>query len=166
MSATTNKSLPAWLLDENNPHAERFLGMGFTLGDVKMGVDETRSFRCLSEDVKLIDACFRCVCGRTEYFQGIVFPEEQPSIYELFARAGALSRDHLLGDGYTEEQINDMELRLEVYRWRKAKGEDTNRPVRAEDFFEARCRAHAQAAAFCGYPPPVVRAPSKAQADR
>lgn len=91
--------------------AHRFLGMGFRLYDVQFDEDIfTNSTR--------VRARFTCVCGRTEYWNQIIEEHaalEWQNIYDAIVRFGSTDRGHLLDDGYTEAQIEDMERRVAAF---------------------------------------------------
>jgi hypothetical protein len=106
------------LLDEDSDAAKRFYGMGFSLERFDLIEDE-------DYDYMRVRGRFVCVCGRREQIQGIFAKDlleheelvehvaQEYNIYRMLQRAGSMSRDHLLKDGYTPEQIDDMEARYQ-----------------------------------------------------
>jgi hypothetical protein len=103
-------------LDQNNPSATRFYGMGFKLGRVDIGND----YGCIR-----VRAEFICVCGQREAFSVSMSaemardpwaPSFMLNFYEALDKNGSMSRKHLLEDGYTPEEVDDMERRLEEYK--------------------------------------------------
>jgi hypothetical protein len=100
------------VLDRNNDAARRFFGMGFTLDRVQFD-DGGYIWR--------YEAHFRCVCGRREAVGVAVSPEmladapyllDDLNLFRVLDRKGAMSREHLLNDGYTPAEIDDMERRV------------------------------------------------------
>jgi hypothetical protein len=63
-----------------------------------------------------IRGSFECVCKRTEYLTQVVSEEAvvngHVNIYRILDSFHAMSREHLLDDGYTVEQVDAMEARL------------------------------------------------------
>lgn len=66
---------------------------------------------------------FECVCGRLERFQ-FMLSDEMPEDYLrneldivrwLTLKTKSFSREHLLDDGYTEDQVLDIERRGEAF---------------------------------------------------
>lgn len=65
-----------------------------------------------------LDAPFSCVCGRRERLVSILRPTMPKSVLTdlldpvaTLWGVGAFSREHLLADGYTSEQIDEFERR-------------------------------------------------------
>jgi hypothetical protein len=95
----------------NNFSAHRFFGMGFAIGPVDFVWSSARASL-------LLRAGFECICGRREFFQAMVRDDAEIgrlNVFEELKRLGSLSRGHLLADGYSAAQIDDMEARFERY---------------------------------------------------
>lgn len=61
---------------------------------------------------------FTCVCGRREVFQHIAMDTRalrHVDVIRCLTEGGSFSRDHLLEDGYTEEQVRDIERKGEEF---------------------------------------------------
>lgn len=83
--------------------------MGFILDD--------SSIHTLPSDFggTLVRGRFTCVCGKREYFNidtGST-PIQQVDICAMLLEAGVAAPEHLRADGYTEEQIADIQRRAD-----------------------------------------------------
>lgn len=98
-------------------HRAKAEAMGFQFRHI--GIDkspwdggETMVLRCV----------FACVCGRVEEFSSnlpaflndCVFPEWTNVARQLW-ESGSFSRDHLIADGYSEEQIDEIEAKGKAF---------------------------------------------------
>lgn len=92
------------------PGAKRFIGMGFTM----LRLEVTEIGREWGSFVELYCE-FKCLCGRSERFMHLAMEQNvrdgYVNAYELLHQSGATSREHLLIDGYTAEQVDAMEER-------------------------------------------------------
>ena len=74
--------------------------MGFTLTDCKVKWEN---------DALVMQGTFNCVCGKPEHFNfTIAIDEAALDPARLLREYGAFSRDHLLVDGFTEDEMNDI----------------------------------------------------------
>lgn len=131
--------------------AHRFFGMGFALGRLQVEPGEPGanaiSGRFMHTWGRVL-AHFRCVCGREEIFQmrfDCLPMLSTENLFESLAGLGSLSREHLLADGYSVQQIDEMEARLADYSarylvpagpagWHDRKNRMPPVPGLAEDF--------------------------------
>lgn len=106
------------LFDENSVGGKRFFGMGFKLKS-KLTMPYNNSSFSSPDNFVMVRIVFVCICGREEQFQGIYLREAINrgfvNIFDELMRNGALSRNHLLADGYTEKEVDAMERRLEEF---------------------------------------------------
>jgi hypothetical protein len=123
--SATDAELLARSLRTDNASAARFVGMGFRMvrttlqetkrGEMDYGSGDMTAFHTIS-----LRSEIECVCGRRETFTlqalrtalfcGAI------NIYQEIERAGALERSHLVGeDGYTHQQVDEMESRLKEF---------------------------------------------------
>lgn len=103
----------------------------------------------LGNGALMLRAVFTCVCGRQETFTS-TFPEDTPTGYLIehadvareLRRAGSFSRDHLLSDGYTPEQIDEIERKGEDFdeqcRQALSRPGDDSRYFNLDDFRRVR----------------------------
>lgn len=109
-SCSQYDDLPAF--DRTTRAALRFFAMGFT--PTAQRFDDEHHYG----GARLI-LSFRCVCGREEHFMVTVNDVRElrhvRNIYEEIERSGATSREHLLADGYTVEQVNAILARGEKF---------------------------------------------------
>lgn len=131
MKKFTDAQLDA-LTNLDTAGAQRFIGMGFRLFDV------VKSYE-LSRDADFVQARFVCVCGRTEFWNQLVVPDaplELQNIYDAIVGFGSTGRDHLLEDGYSEQQIAEMEARLREFKMTDAVRTRAQHDVRGMPYFE------------------------------
>ena len=101
------KGLLRKLTETKTPARLRAEAMGFTFGNLEI-------VSCCWGIEYLFRGTFTCVCGRTEYFKFTFRREEVEYVIdwcELIERGGSFSREHLLADGYSEDEVDAMMAR-------------------------------------------------------
>jgi hypothetical protein len=118
LSHAERERLVHWAVFDMSRDIKRAEAMGFVFGRPEL-VDDPNNFGLL------VRGTFSCICGRREQYSfAIASFDFQRSAAELaqvldvgrmLRNAGSFSRKHLLTDGYTEAQVDDMLAKADAF---------------------------------------------------
>lgn len=98
-------------------HRAKAEAMGFKFDRIEVRGAQQGASDSLYGDIEL-RAVFTCICGRQEQFRSLLhtsmpgaFLRQKMNVAAELWRLGSFSRGHLLSDGYTPEQCDEIEAK-------------------------------------------------------
>lgn len=106
------------------PAKLRVEAMGWKFGPVQVGDDIRSDTRYVGGPYVGVRGVFTCLCGKKEFFSATFCCEELEDektaamlldVYAALERGGSFSKQHLIDDGYTPEQVAEILRKGEEY---------------------------------------------------